>query len=123
MRNAVATSVTLLAFAAVMALQPFTASAQQSSSKTKESAFSFDVYGDSRSMMNLPYKQDQEGDARQLMVEMFELVLPAKVAPEVVAKDVKLIYDPSTKELAEMVMPFDTASEITTLKFDKGWAT
>ncbi len=57
------------------------------------------------------------------MVDMFELVLPAKVAPEVVAKDVKLIYDPSTKELVEMVMPFDTASEITTLKFDKGWVT
>jgi hypothetical protein len=57
------------------------------------------------------------------MVEMFELVLPAKVAPEVVAKDVKLIYDPTTKELVEMVMPFDTASEVTTLKFDKGWVT
>ena len=57
------------------------------------------------------------------MVDMFELVLPAKVAPEVVQKDVKLIYDPSTKELVEMVMPFNTASEITTLKFDKGWVT
>ena len=55
------------------------------------------------------------------MVDMFELVLPAKVAPEVVAKDVKLIYDPATKELVEMVMPFMTASEVTTLKFDKGW--
>ena len=57
------------------------------------------------------------------MVDMFELVLPAKVAPEVVEKDVKLIYDPSTKELVEMVMPFMTASEVTTLKFDKGWVT
>ena len=35
----------------------------------------------------------------------------------------KLIYDPSTKELVEMVMPFMTASEVTTLKFDKGWVT
>src|SRR5271157_5525532 len=81
------------------------------------------VYGDSRSMMYLPYKQDEEPQARQLMVDMFELVLPVKVAPEVVEKDVKLIYDPSTKELVEMVMPFDTASEVTTLKFDKGWVT
>src|SRR5713101_5469592 len=91
--------------------------------KPAPSEFSFDVYGDSRSMMYLPYKQDQEAEARTLMVDMFELVLPAKVAPEVVAKDVKLIYDPSTKELVEMVMPFDTASEVTTLKFDKGWVT
>jgi hypothetical protein len=49
-------------------------------------AFSFDVYGDSRSMMYLPYKQDQEAEARELMVDMFELALPAKMArgsPEV----------------------------------------
>jgi hypothetical protein len=85
--------------------------------------FSFAVYGDSRSMMYLPYKQDQEAEARQLMVDMFELVLPAKVAPEVVQKHVKLIYDPDTKELVQMVMPFNTASEVTTLKFDKGWFT
>jgi Calcineurin-like phosphoesterase len=85
--------------------------------------FSFAVYGDSRSMMYLPYKQDQEAEARQLMVDMFELVLPVKVAPKVVQKDVKLIYDPDTKELVQMVMPFDTASEVTTLKFDKGWVT
>ena len=108
--------------AAVIALQLLTACKQQPSG-AKESAFSFDVYGDSRSMMYLPYQQDQEADARQLMVDMFELALPAKVAPEVVQKDVKLIYDPSNKELVQMVMPFMTASEITTLKFDKGWVT
>jgi Calcineurin-like phosphoesterase len=85
--------------------------------------FSFAVYGDSRSMMYLPYRQDQEAEARQLMVDMFELVLPAKVAPGVVQKHVKLIYDPDTKELVQMVMPFNTASEVTTLKFDKGWVT
>jgi len=105
-----------------LAIQPFTATAQQASHPA-DKAFSFEVYGDSRSMMYLPYKQDEEPQARQLMVDMFELVLPVKVAPEVVEKDVKLIYDPSTKELVEMVMPFDTASEVTTLKFDKGWVT
>ena len=110
--------------AVVLSIMMLAGNAQsQQPAGAKESAFSFDVYGDSRSMMYLPYKQDEEAQARQLMVEMFELVLPAKVAPEVVAKDVKLIYDPTTKELVEMVMPFDTASEVTTLKFDKGWVT
>ena len=111
----------LLALTAVLALRPFTAQAQKSGAADK--GFSFAVYGDSRSMMYLPYKQDQEPEARKLMVDMFELVLPVKVAPEVVQKDVKLIYDPKTKELVEMVMPFMTASEVTTLKFDKGWVT
>src|SRR5271165_2306121 len=112
----------LFALLVALALQPFTAIAQQASHPS-DKGFSFAVYGDSRSMMYLPYKQDEEPQARQLMVDMFELVLPAKVAPEVVAKDVKLIYDPKTKELVEMIMPFDTASEVTTLKFDKGWVT
>jgi hypothetical protein len=87
------------------------------------SGFSFDVYGDSRSMMYLPYTADQEAEARKLMVDMFELVLPAHVAEAVVKKDVKLTYDPATKELVQMVMPFDTAHEVTTLTLDKGWVT
>ena len=78
--------------------------------------FSFAVYGDSRSMMYLPYKADQEAEARDLMADMFELVLPEKVAAEVVRKDVKLIYDPATHELVEMVMPFMTHSEVTYLE-------
>jgi hypothetical protein len=89
----------------------------------KNTGFSFDVYGDSRSMMYMPYKQDQEAQARQLMTDIFELVLPEKVADEVIQKDVKLIYDPSTKELVQIVMPFVTASEVTTLRVDKGWVT
>jgi len=122
MGNAIRLCSILLAFVAVVVLPSLTATAQQKSGAA-DKRFSFAVYGDSRSMMYLPYKQDQEAEARTLMVDMFELVLPAKVAPEVVEKDVKLIYDPSTKELVEMVMPFDTASEVTTLKFDKGWVT
>jgi Calcineurin-like phosphoesterase len=88
-----------------------------------DSGFSFDVYGDSRSMMYLPYKQSQEADARKLMVDMFELVMPEKMSEAVVQKDVKLVYDPSTHELVQMVMPFDTRSEVTTLTLDKGWVT
>jgi hypothetical protein len=67
-------------------------------------------------MMYLPYKQDQEAEARQLMVDMFELVLPVKVADAMVQKDVKLTYDPSNNELVQVIMPFMTASEVTTLK-------
>jgi hypothetical protein len=89
----------------------------------KDGKFSFGVYGDSRSMMYLPYKLDQKEEAIKLMTDMFELVLPEKVAAEVVKKDVKLIYDPTTKELVQIVMPFDTRSEVTTLTLDKGWVT
>jgi len=85
--------------------------------------FTFAVYDDSRSMMYLPYKSEQEAQARQLMVDMFELVLPEKVADEVVKKDVKLIYDPVTGELVELVMPFMTRSEVSYLTIDKGWVT
>jgi len=95
----------------------------QTATPAKESAFSFAVYGDSRSMMYLPYKSDQEAEARELMADMFELVLPEKVAEEVVKKDVKLIYDPTTHELIEMVMPFMTHSEVTYLTVNKGWIT
>jgi Calcineurin-like phosphoesterase len=85
--------------------------------------FSFDVYGDSRSMMYLPYKAAQEADARKLMVDMFELVMPEKVSEAVVQKDVKLVYDPSTHELVQVVMPFESQSEVSTLTLDKGWVT
>src|SRR6476646_2819940 len=99
---------------------PASAAAQPTSTG---SAFSFAVFGDSRSMMYLPYKASQEAEARDLMTDMFELVLPQKVAADVVKKHVKLIYDPSTAELAQVVMPFDTKSEVTYLSVDKGWVT
>jgi len=95
----------------------------QTAKGAASSGFSFDVYGDSRSMMYLPYQASQEAETRKLMVDMFELVLPEKVAADVVQKYVKLIYDPSTHELVQMVMPFDTRSEVTTLTLDKGWVT
>ena len=85
--------------------------------------FSFAVYGDSRSMMYLPYMETQKEEATNAMVDMFELVLPEKVAAGVVQKDVKLIYDPATKELVQMVMPFMTQSEVTYMTLDKGWVT
>jgi hypothetical protein len=74
-------------------------------------------------MMYLPYKSDQREEATKLMVDIFALVLPEKIAEEMVRKDVKLTYDPATGELVQIVMPFETKSEVTTLTVDKGWVT
>jgi hypothetical protein len=114
--------VLLSAGAALPFLPPLTATAQQ---RTEGSnlGFSFAVYGDSRSMLYLPYKSDQREEAIKLMVDMFELVLPERVAEEVVKKHVKLTYDPSTDELIQIVMPFETKSEVSTFTLDKGWVT
>lgn len=111
-----------IALVTVFALQNRTATAQRISHPA-DSGFSFAVYGDSRSMFYLPYKSGQEAEARQLMLQMFELVLPRKIAEVVVKRDVKFIYDPATHELVQIVMPFDTKSEVTTLTLDKGWVT
>jgi hypothetical protein len=112
----------LSSLALLPALQPPAAFAQQTS-RDGSSAFSFAVYGDSRSMMYLPYKSAQREEATKLLVDMFELVFPEKVAEEVVRKYVKLIYDPSTDELLEVIMPFESKSEVSRLTFDKGWVT
>jgi hypothetical protein len=114
--------VLLSVLAALPVLQPHTAIAQQRKSAAA-SAFSFAVYGDSRSMMYLPYKSSQREEAIKLMVDMFDLVFPEKVAEAVVRRDVKLIYDPATDELTQIVMPFETKSEVATLTVDKGWVT
>src|SRR5262245_19059924 len=114
--------VLLSSLALLPALRPRIAAAQQAR-RGGNRVFSFAVYGDSRSMMYLPYKSDQREEAIKLMVDMFELVLPEKVAEEVVRRDVRLTYDPVTDELVQIVMPFDTKSEVTTLTLDKGWVT
>jgi hypothetical protein len=61
-------------------------------------------------MMYLPYKEGQP-DLNKLFVEMFGLVLPEKVAEEVVKRDVKTIFDPVTKELIKVIMPFASKTE------------
>ena len=91
-----------------------TGQTEKQASRPADEGFSFVVYGDSRSMMYLPYKSEQEAEARKLMGDLFELVLPEKAAEEVVQKEVKLNYDPGTHELVQMVMPFMTHSEVTT---------
>src|SRR5512132_2244862 len=110
----------LMASLAALAMSSVSAAAQQS--RPSDSGFSFAVYGDSRPMMYLPYK-DGQPDLTRLFVEMFGLVLPEKVAEEVVKKDVKLIFDPATKELIRIIMPFMSKTEVMTMKVDKGWVT
>ncbi len=94
----------------------------QTQTTSAAKGFSFDAYGDSRPMMYLPSKEGNP-DLNQLFVEMFGLVMPEKIAEEVVKKDVKLIFDPATKELIQIVMPFDDKDEVMTLTVDKGWVT
>jgi len=84
--------------------------------------FPFAVYGDSRPMMYLPSKEGNP-DLNQLFVEMFGLVMPEKIAEEVVKRDVKVTFDPVTHELIQIVMPFESKSEVMTLTVDQGWVT
>src|SRR5262245_29718627 len=111
--------VLLSTLALLPAFQPLAAMSQQA---PPAAAFSLAVYGDSRPMMYLPYKEGQP-ELNQLFVEMFGLVMPPKLAEEVVKRDVKMIFDPVTKELIKVVMPFESKSEVMTLTLDKGWVT
>ena len=46
--------------------------------------------------------------------------MPEKVAEEVVKRDVKTIFDPATKELIRVIMPFMSKTEVMTLSVDRG---
>src|SRR5262245_883006 len=84
--------------------------------------FSFAALGDSRPMMYLSYKQGQ-GELTKLFVEMFGLVLPQRVAEAVVKRDVKMVFDPVSKDLIQIDMPLYTGSEHTRLTLRNGWIT
>jgi hypothetical protein len=60
--------VLLSSLALLPTLWPGLAAAQQAK-RVGSRAFSFAVYGDSRSMMYLPYKSDQREEAIKLMVD------------------------------------------------------
>ena len=68
-------------------------------------------------MMYLPYKASQEAEYVSSWWTCLSWRLPVKVSQAMVDKYVKLTYDPL---LVQIVMPFDMASEVTTLKVDKG---
>ena len=44
--------------------------------QTAEAGFSFAAYGDARTMIYVPYKADQDAEARHLLAGMFNLVMP-----------------------------------------------
>src|SRR6266540_7106924 len=113
--------VLLSTLALLPAFRPQAAMAQQAP-PAASSAFSFAVYGDSRPMMYLPSK-DGQPDLTQLFVEMFGLVMPTKIAEAVVKRDVKMIFDPVTKDLVKVIMPFESKTEVMTLTVDNGWVT
>ncbi len=73
-------------------------------------------------MMYLPLKEGQP-DLHKYFIELFDLVMPEKVAEEVVARDVKLIFDPVTKDLIKVIMLFASKTEVMTMTLDNGWVT
>jgi len=112
----------LSATAALMAITGSAgAKSKEKVNQVTADGYSFAVFGDSRSMLHLPDKANEKEEATKLIVDMFNLVLPEKMAEELVRKDVKLTYDPKSGELVQIVMPFMTASEVMTLTIDKGW--
>jgi hypothetical protein len=85
--------------------------------------FSFAVYGDSRSMMYLPHQESQRAETQKLMVDLFSIAMPEILSEIVVKRKVKMSYDPTTHELVQLVMPFESRSEVATMRLDKGWVT
>ena len=87
-----------------------------------DGGFSFAACDDTRPMMYLPQNADKP-DLTKLFVEMFGLVMPERIAEAVVKRDVKMIFDPVTKELIQIIMPFMTKTEVMTLTVDNSWVT
>lgn len=91
----------LSAFAALPALSaPLLAGPARAQSASTQGGFSFAAVGDTRPMMYLPPNAG-EPDLVKFFVEMFGLVMPDRVAEEVVKKYVRMTFDPQTKELIQ----------------------
>jgi hypothetical protein len=91
--------------------------------QTTEAAFSFAAYGDARTMIYVPYNQDQDAEARHCLAGMFNLVMPQKAAEDLVAKSIQMRYDPVTHDLTAIIEPYLSSSEVAHLRVDKGWVT
>src|SRR6201996_8233714 len=103
-RNARSRRYMLRAFAALPTLPGLLgAPSARAQTATKGESFSFAAVGDTRPMMYLPPNGGRP-ELTKLFVEMFGLVMPEKVAEAVVARDVKMIFDPATKELIKGIM-------------------
>src|SRR5262245_27914266 len=75
---------------------PLLASSVRAQNASPQGGFSFVAVGDTRPMMYLP-ETSGEPDLVKLFVEMFGLVMPERVAEEVVKKYVRMTFDPDTK--------------------------
>lgn len=84
--------------------------------------FSLAVYGDSRTMMYLPYKAGEEDKIYSILAGLYAAPLPEKGQEEQVRRDVKLTFDPNTRELIHIRMPFET-TRVAHLSVDHGWIT
>jgi hypothetical protein len=93
-RNISSLVVLAIALPSLLAGCPKTPPMASTAASASQRGFSFAVYGDSRTMMFLPYRAAEKAVATNYMVDVFKLAFPEKVAQEVVAKEVKLIYDP-----------------------------
>ena len=101
---------------------PLLAGPARAESPSAQGGFAFAAVGDTRPMMYLPPSAG-DPDLVKPFVEMFGLAMPERVAEEVVKKCVRMTFDPDTKELIQVVMPFITKTEVMTLTVDKGWVT
>jgi hypothetical protein len=86
------------AFVAGAAAQTTTANAKAGAAKGA-AGFSFVAYGDSRSMMYLPYTKADTAKIHAALVRLFSLILGERVAEAIVQKDVKLSFDPKNGAL------------------------
>ena len=111
-----------LAGATILALSAASAPIFGSDAFAQDSdSFSFVAYGDSRSMMYLPYKKADIEKIQGLVSQLFALILGEKIALELVQKDVKLTFDPDSEDLIGIEMPLYTKSEVARLSFRDGW--
>lgn len=116
--HAAAQTLTMLAIVAAFALGTAGTAAAQSGKP-----FTFLAYGDSRSMMYLPYTKADTAIIHSSLVQIFSLILGERVAEELVKRDVRLGFDSKSGALTMVEMPFLTKSEIARLNFKDGWVT
>ncbi len=113
--------VATLAFVAGAPAQ--TPAAGMAGAAKSDAGFSFVAYGDSRSMMYLPYTKADTAKIHAALVRLFSLILGERVAEAIVQKDVKLSFDPKTGALTGVEMPLYTRTEVARLTFQDGWIT
>ena len=113
----VASAVAPLAVAAILTVST------PASVLAQAEGFKFVAYGDSRSMMYLPYGKSDLDKIYASLTSLFALVLGEKVAEDVIKTDVKITFDPNSGDLDTVEMPFLGKSEVARLTFEDGWVT